>query len=126
MRQELLSLDTQKKALLSEAEAIVSELTTNQPGGGPPIGIDAPLVDDEGYPRADIDVYRARTLRKRFKEIQTDVKVLEKKIVFLWQEKLVAPLDATLKNVAKGTRKGKARDETTLQNKARKTKWTLS
>ena len=83
MRQELLlSLDTQKKALLSEAEAIVSELTTNQPGGGPPIGIDAPLVDDEGYPRADIDVYRARTLRKRFKEIQTDVKVLEKKIEF--------------------------------------------
>ena len=45
---------------------------------------------------------------------------------FPWQEKLVAPLDATLKNVAKGTRKGKARDETTLQNKARKTKWTLS
>lgn len=82
MRQELLSLDTQKKALLSEAEAIVSELTTNQPGGGPPIGIDALLVDDEGYPRADIDVYRARTLRKRFKEIQTDVKVLEKKIEF--------------------------------------------
>lgn len=82
MRQELLSLDTQKKALLSEAEAIVSELTTKQPGGGPPIGIDAPLVDDEGYPRADIDVYRARTLRKRFKEIQTDVKVIEKKIEF--------------------------------------------
>lgn len=82
MRQELISLDTQKKALLSEAEAIVSELTTKQPGGGPPIGIDAPLVDDEGYPRADIDVYRARTLRKRFKEIQTDVKVIEKKIEF--------------------------------------------
>lgn len=82
MRQELLSLDTQKKGLLREAEDIVSELTTKQPGGGPPIGIDAPLVDDEGYPRADIDVYRARTLRKRFKEIQTDVKALEKKIEF--------------------------------------------
>jgi hypothetical protein len=82
MREELLSLDTQKKALLSEAEAIVSELTTKQPGGGPPIGIDAPLVDYDGYPRADIDVYRARTLRKRFKEIQTDVKVIEKKIEF--------------------------------------------
>jgi hypothetical protein len=45
---------------------------------------------------------------------------------FPWQEKLVAPLDATLKNVAKGTRKGKAQDETTLQNEAKKTKWTLS
>lgn len=47
---------------------------------GPPIGIDTPLVDAEGYPRADIDVYRARTQRKRFKEIQTDHKALEKKI----------------------------------------------
>ncbi len=46
----------------------------------PPIGMDTPLVDAEGYPRADIDVLRARTLRKRFKEIQTDHKVLEKKI----------------------------------------------
>jgi hypothetical protein len=45
---------------------------------------------------------------------------------FPLQEKLVAPLDATLKNVAKGTRKGKAQDETTLQNEAKKTKWTFS
>jgi hypothetical protein len=33
MRRELLSLDTQKKSLLSEAEAIVSELTAKQPSG---------------------------------------------------------------------------------------------
>jgi hypothetical protein len=36
---------------------------------------------------------------------------------FPWQEKLIAPLDATLKNVAKGTRIGKAKDETMLQSK---------
>ena len=47
---------------------------------GAPIGIDSPLVDKEGYPRADIDIYRARTLRKRFKEIQTDHKTLDKQI----------------------------------------------
>ncbi|KAL7545051.1 hypothetical protein ACHAWF_008416 [Thalassiosira exigua] len=47
---------------------------------GPPMGIDTPLVDAEGFPRADIDVYRARTLRKRFKEIQTDHKALEQRI----------------------------------------------
>jgi hypothetical protein len=47
---------------------------------GAPIGIDTPLVDAEGYPRADIDIYRARTLRKRFKEIQTDHKILDKQI----------------------------------------------
>lgn len=32
-RRELLSLDTQKKALESEAEAIVSELTAESPEG---------------------------------------------------------------------------------------------
>lgn len=69
-----------KKSLQSEAEAIVSELTAELPDGGPPIGIDTPLVDREGFPRADIDVYRARTLRKRFKEIQTDHRALEKEM----------------------------------------------
>ena len=32
-RQELLTLDTQKKSLMSEAEAIVSELTAQLPDG---------------------------------------------------------------------------------------------
>ena len=44
------------------------------------MGIDTPLVDSEGFPRADIDVFRARTLRKRFIEIQNDYKALQKKI----------------------------------------------
>ncbi|EED92167.1 predicted protein, partial [Thalassiosira pseudonana CCMP1335] len=50
------------------------------PQQGDPMGIDSPLVDNEGYPRADIDVYRARTLRKRFHEIQNDHKALVHKI----------------------------------------------
>ena len=50
------------------------------PHQGPPIGIDTPLVDSEGYPRGDIDVFRARTLRKRFIEIQNDHKSLTRKI----------------------------------------------
>ena len=44
------------------------------------MGIDTPLVDSEGYPRGDIDVFRARTLRKRFIEIQNDHKSLTRKI----------------------------------------------
>jgi 26S proteasome non-ATPase regulatory subunit 9 len=40
------------------------------------MGIHTPLVDNEGYPRADIDVFRARTLRRRFIEIQNDHKAL--------------------------------------------------
>jgi hypothetical protein len=43
--------------------------------------------------------------------------------LFPWQEKLIAPLDATLlKNVAKGTRIGKAKDETTIRYRVKLTK----
>ena len=41
------------------------------------MGIDTPLVDVDGFPRNDVDVYRARHLRRRFKEIQTDVAAIE-------------------------------------------------
>jgi 26S proteasome non-ATPase regulatory subunit 9 len=44
------------------------------------MGIDTPLVDSEGYPRGDIDVFRARTLRRRFIEIQNDHKAVMAKI----------------------------------------------
>jgi hypothetical protein len=32
--------------------------------------------DHEGFPRADIDLYRARSLRKRLAEIKTDLKAI--------------------------------------------------
>ena len=44
------------------------------------MGIDTPLVDADGYPRADIDVFRARTLRKRFIEVQNDYKKIQREI----------------------------------------------
>ena len=71
-KQTLAALHVQRQALESEASAITSELTAPLESGGPPMGIDTPLVDDEGYPRADIDVYRARTLRGRLATIRTD------------------------------------------------------
>jgi len=88
-RKELLSLSNQKHSLELEVNAIISELTSpititsddsNTTTTAPPMGIDTPLVDSEGYPRSDIDIYRARSLRKRFHEIQTDYKVLEGRI----------------------------------------------
>ena len=79
-RQQLSSLDAQRKSLEAEAEAIGSELTAEQPNGAPPMGIDTPLVDREGYPRGDIDVYRARELRGRLAVIKTDHKALMKQI----------------------------------------------
>lgn len=80
-RQELLLLSNQKQSLETEAEAIISELTSQQPDSNvPPMGIDTPLVDSEGYPRSDIDIYRARHLRKRLHEIRNDHKELERRI----------------------------------------------
>merc|ERR1712194_965544 len=54
--------------------------------GVEPMGLDTPLVDREGYPRADIDVYRARAQRNRFRVLKTDHKEIEGKIEgFLFQ-----------------------------------------
>ena len=50
------------------------------------MGIDTPLVDREGYPRGDIDIYRARTLRQRFRVLQTDHKETEQEIENLLQQ----------------------------------------
>ena len=91
-KQSLNTLNVKRKSLELEADALVSELTAKSPGGGEPMGIDTPLVDSEGYPRADIDIYRARTLRKRLAEIRTDHKNIMKDI-----ERTLAQL-ATLQN----------------------------
>ncbi|CAB9518720.1 ATPase regulatory subunit 9 [Seminavis robusta] len=80
LRDSLGRLDVQRKSLEMEAEAIVSELTAKPENGGEPMGIDTPLVDREGYPRGDIDVYRARDLRNRLAIIRTDNKSLMKQI----------------------------------------------
>jgi hypothetical protein len=55
----LAMLDIKRKALETEMDAILSELTSKGPEGQPPIGVNTPLTDQDGYPRADIDVYRA-------------------------------------------------------------------
>jgi len=68
---ELLNIDKRRKALEEEAQAITDELTTSI-DGKPPMGVSTPLIDEEGYPRGDIDVYRARHLRKRLNEIRFD------------------------------------------------------
>lgn len=80
LRKTLASLDAQRKALEHEADAILLELTTPPEEGVEPMGLDTPLVDFDGYPRNDIDVYRARSQRNRFNVIKTDHKELERKI----------------------------------------------
>jgi hypothetical protein len=80
LRKQLEVLDVQRRSLEFESEAIVTELTTSDNTRIPPMGIDTPLVDREGFPRNDIDVLRARTLRSRLMTIRTDHKLLLQQI----------------------------------------------
>ncbi|KAL7558177.1 hypothetical protein ACA910_016230 [Epithemia clementina (nom. ined.)] len=88
-KQELASLDVQRRALEEEAQSITAKLTspTGDDGTGPPMGIDTPLVDIDGYPRSDIDLYLVRSLRKRLAELRTDHKQvmneIEKRLLLL-------------------------------------------
>ena len=80
LRKTLASLDAQRTAIQEEADAIIAELMTPPREGVEPMGLDTPLVDQEGYPRGDIDVYRARSQRNRFRVLKTDHKELEGKV----------------------------------------------
>ena len=80
LRQSLTQLDIQRRSMELEADTIYMELTTPPSEGVEPMGIDTPLVDADGYPRSDIDLYRARELRQRFRVLQTDHKQIEIKI----------------------------------------------
>lgn len=89
-RQSLKDLNGQRTVLDDELEAIVSELTAVNAENPtvPPMGMDTPLVDSDGYPRNDIDVYRARTLRGRLAVLKTN------------RTKLTRDMDALLQRTA--------------------------
>jgi len=76
VRTYLKRLDIERETIETELSAIISELTS----GTNPIGIDTPLVDNEGYPRSDINIYHARELRKRYNELSYNLKDVMKKI----------------------------------------------
>jgi 26S proteasome non-ATPase regulatory subunit 9 len=75
-RDRLNRLLAQREALEIEAEAIASELTSKGPNGQPPAGIRDPLVDSEGFPRGDIDLFNVKAKRQRLSVINTDHKAL--------------------------------------------------
>mmetsp|Transcript_21182 Transcript_21182/g.27282 ORF Transcript_21182/g.27282 Transcript_21182/m.27282 type:complete len:317 (+) Transcript_21182:141-1091(+) len=84
IQNKIKALDVQRKSLELESGAITDELLAPTYGDdgdvGAPIGIHTPLVDSEGYPRGDIDVYRARHLRHRLSVIQVDYRELMKEM----------------------------------------------
>lgn len=73
---EYARLSREKEAAEAEIAGIVEELTS----GVNPGGVSGPLVDAEGFPRADIDVYRVRHLRHRLACLQTDHKAVMRRI----------------------------------------------
>jgi 26S proteasome non-ATPase regulatory subunit 9 len=79
-RNSIKTMGEKHRALETEAQGIISELTTEPEPGIPPMGINTPLADGDGYPRGDIDMYRARSLRGRLAVIKTDDKELMKQI----------------------------------------------
>ena len=63
----LQALIRKKDALEAEAESLTEQLSASNMGG-----ISGPLVDREGFPRADVDVHATRLLRNRLACLNTD------------------------------------------------------
>jgi 26S proteasome regulatory subunit N4 len=61
MESELLKINTQREAMEKEMESIVEVLESMN--GNP--GLKSSLVDYEGFPRDDVDIFEARKLRNR-------------------------------------------------------------
>ena len=76
----LSSLIAQRDALELEAFSISEDLNSFGPEGQAPAGLKDPLVDKEGFPRADIDITSVLNKRNRLAIINTDHKILMKQI----------------------------------------------
>ena len=78
-REIIFRLDVARLAIEDEAKSIEEELNASTNGVAPP-GISDPLIDNEGFPRADIDLYRTRKHRQRLACLRTDHKELMRKL----------------------------------------------
>ena len=60
-------------ALEAERNGIEGDIRAGLESLGP-VGMTAPLVDSEGYPRADVDLFSVRTTRQRVIMLRNDLK----------------------------------------------------
>ena len=79
-RELLNRMAAQRDALELEAEAIASELNSPGPNNELPAGIKTSLIDKEGFPRGDIDLFNVKAKRQRLAVINTDHKALMSQI----------------------------------------------
>ncbi|CAN1328425.1 26S proteasome non-ATPase regulatory subunit 9, partial [Linum perenne] len=75
LKSETKKLMDKRSAIEAEMDAIVQRLS--QPGGP---GLSGSLVDDEGFPKTDIDIPVVRADRHRFAELRNDHKQITKRI----------------------------------------------
>ncbi|OII75402.1 uncharacterized protein cubi_01923 [Cryptosporidium ubiquitum] len=86
-----------------EIEKEVNELTEFLNSCGPDVGISGKLVDSEGFPRSDIDIYAVRRARNRIAILNTDysnlMKEIEEKLFDIHsKEKTYVPIDKSDKS----------------------------
>lgn len=74
------SLMARKDAIEAEMEAQLSVLKSNS------MTMDTPLVDPEGFPLADVDIWAVRHARVRIIELRNDLKALMDKIMLALQQ----------------------------------------
>jgi len=73
-REDILRLMKRREDIDEQIQALGGILTSNK------IGMTEPLVDSEGYPRNDIDVYQVRHARHKIICLQNDFKSVTKEI----------------------------------------------
>ena len=78
----LFKLNRQRTSMENEMEALVDDLRSPRGPNNYIAGIpgEGRLVDDQGFPRADIDLYDVRTKRHRYVCLQTDHKNVMKNL----------------------------------------------
>jgi len=74
--QALFAKQDKAKAIEDEIRAL-QETLENMPGKP---GLKGPLIDKDGFPRADVDIYKAREHRHRIACLQTDHKAVMKEV----------------------------------------------
>jgi 26S proteasome regulatory subunit N4 len=74
LRANLLALDKERKRIESDISAARTQLDALG------VGMHAPLIDKEGFPRADVDLYQVRSLRQRVTMLLNDNKEKQKEI----------------------------------------------
>jgi len=74
-RQDLMEMMERKKNIEAEMEAYSSYLKAP---GNP--GMDEPLIDEEGFPRADLDLYKVREARHKIICLNNDLKEITNKM----------------------------------------------